>query len=100
MVYVLRADINRSKSQNNYMWGVVYDIISKETGYDQEEVHQLMGQQFLAYEKKEGCFIKSTTELNTKEMEIYLEKVRRFASIELKCFIPLPNETEFSYEVI
>jgi len=90
---------NRSKMQNAYMWGVVYDIISKETGYDPEEVHQLFGEKFLSYEKKGNTFLRSTTELNTKEMEDYLEMVRRFASMELKCFIPLPNETDFKYEV-
>ena len=90
---------NRSKQQNAYMWGVVLDIISKETGYDPEEAHQLMGKLFLCYFKNKEKFVKSTTSLDTKEMEQYLEKVRRFASIELHCFIPLPRETDFSYEV-
>ena len=90
---------NRSKMQNAYMWAVVYDIISKETGYEPDEVHQLFGEKFLSYENKGKTFVRSTTTLNTKEMEQYLEKVRRFASMELKCFCPLPNETEFSYEV-
>lgn len=90
---------NRSKMQNGYYWGVVLDIISKETGYEPEEVHELMGRKFLFYEKKDEVFVMSTTNLNTLGMEQYLEKVRRFASMELHCFIPLPNETEFSYEV-
>lgn len=90
---------NRSTMQNGYYWGVVLDIISKETGYEPEEVHQLFAKKFLAYEKKGKVFVKSTTELNTAEMEHYLERVRRFASMELKCLVPLPNETEFKYEV-
>ena len=89
----------RSLQQNSYMWGVVYDTISKDTGYTPNEIHQLMGQQFLAYEKKEGAFMKSTTDLNTKEFEDYLENVRRFASMELGIYIPLPNEPDnFYYE--
>ncbi|GAI94103.1 unnamed protein product, partial [marine sediment metagenome] len=44
-------------------------------------------------------FVKSTTKLNTKDMEIYLENVRRFAAMELSCVIPLPNETNFNYEM-
>jgi len=90
---------NRSKQQNAYYWGVVLDIISKETGYFPDEVHQEMGREFLAYEKKGKWFVKSTTELGTKEMEDYLQRVRMFASTELHCLVPLPNETEFKYEV-
>ena len=91
---------NRSSNQSNYMWGVVYDIIAKELGYTTEEIHGLMGREFLAYEKKGEWFVKSTTSLNTKEMEEYLEKVRRFASMEFNCYIPLPNEpNNFFYEV-
>jgi len=36
---------------------------------------------------------KSTTKLKTDEMEEYLEKCRRYASINLHIVIPLPNET-------
>jgi len=82
----------RSQQQNAYMWGVVYDIISKDTGYTDKEVHALMGKEFLSYDHLGETFIRSTTDLNTKGMEEYLEKVRRFASSELSIYIPLPNE--------
>lgn len=89
----------RSDKQRKYQWGCVYDIISKDTGYLPKEVHQLMQKQFLAYENKGEWFVRSTTELNTKEMEEYLSNIRRFASVELSIFVPLPGETEFSYSV-
>lgn len=44
-------------------------------------------------------FVQSTTGLNTKEFEDYLAKVRRFAATDLNIFVPLPGETEFSYEI-
>jgi len=87
----------RSDKQRKYQFGVVYKTIGDETGYLPEEVHSLMGKQFLSYENQGEMFVKSTTKLNTKEMEIYLENVRRFAATELKCFVPLPRETEFDY---
>ena len=91
---------NRSNNQNRYMWGCVYDTISKDTGYEVEEIHQLMGKKFLAYEKNKEWFVRSTSDLDTKEMEDYLERVRRFASMELNIFIQLPNEKDsFYYEV-
>ena len=82
----------RSQAQNAYYWGVVLDIIGKDLGYEPEEAHQIFTEMFLSYEKDSRKFVKSTTKLNTKEMEQYLEKVRRFASMELSIFIPLPNE--------
>lgn len=90
----------RSKNQNNYYWGIVLDILSKDTGYTPDEMHELMGKKFLSYEKKGEMFVKSTTKLNTKDMEDYLENVRRFASMEFGIYIPLPNEPDnFYYEV-
>jgi hypothetical protein len=91
--------MTRSQKQNAYMWGVVYKTMSLDTGYLPGEIHQLMGKKFLAYESQGEMFVKSTTTLKTKGMEEYLENVRRFASTELSCFVPLPNETEFSWEV-
>jgi len=90
----------RSDKQRRYQWGVVYKIISDHTGYTQDEAHQEMGKKFLSYEKEGKTFIKSTTKLNTLEMEIYLESVRRFAATELFCFVPNPNEPDnFYYEI-
>lgn len=90
----------RSQKQNRYMFGVVYKLIADHTGYTPEEVHQLMTKEFLGYENLGEKFIKSTTRLNTKEMEEYLENVRRFASVELGCYVPLPNESDCPYEVL
>jgi len=93
--FYLKIDPNRptrSNQQNAYLWGVVYDIIGKDTGYAPDEVHQIMTEKFLSYEKNGRMFVKSTTKLNTVEMEEYLERIRKFASMDLTIFIPLPNE--------
>ncbi|MCP5006910.1 MAG: hypothetical protein GY941_23630 [Planctomycetes bacterium] len=90
----------RSIQQNNYYFGVVCKIISDETGYTTEEIHQILGDKFLSYEKNELKFIKSTTKLKTNEFEIYMEECRRFASMELSCYVPLPNEpNNFYYDL-
>jgi hypothetical protein len=92
--------MNRSQKQNAYYWGVVLKIMGDEIGYLPDEVHQLMGKQFLSYERSPGeLFLKSTSKLSTVEFEDYLANVRRFAATELSIMVPLPNETEFSYEV-
>ena len=91
--------MTRSQKQNAYMWGVVYKTIGAELGYLPEEIHQLMQKQFLSYENLGEKFVKSTTRLNTKQMEEYLENVRRFASMELNILVMLPNETEWNWSV-
>lgn len=83
---------SRSTQQNRYLWGCVYDLMSKDTGYTADEIHQIMAEMFLGYEKNGKRFVRSTTTLSTVEMEDYLEKVRRFAATDLNIFIPLPNE--------
>ncbi len=82
----------RSINQNAYYWGVVLKIIGDETGYLPEEAHQIFGEKYLKYEKAHREFIRSTTALNTLEMEEYLEKIRRFAAMELHIRVPDPNE--------
>jgi hypothetical protein len=94
----LEKPMTRSDRQNRYYWGVVLKIIGQELGYLPDEVHQLMAKNFLSYENKGDMFVKSTTKLKVAEMEDYLETVRRFASMELSIYIPLPNETEFQYD--
>jgi len=86
---------SRSLQQNRYYWGVVLKALSDDTGYTAEEMHQLMAEKFLSYEKGEHVFVRSTTSLNTKEFEEYLSQIRLFANTELGIFIPEPNEAGF-----
>ena len=90
----------RSNQQNAYMWGVVYDLISKHTGYTPDEIHQILAETFLSYEKDGRTFTRSTTRLKTAEFEQYMEQCRRWAAMELKVYCPLPNEPDnFYYDV-
>jgi len=88
----------RSIDQNSYYWGVVLKYLSFEAGYTADEMHQLLKEKFLSYEKvnqKTGeidTFTGETKSLNTLDFESYLEKVRAFAFDFYDCLIPLPNE--------
>lgn len=93
--YVL--EINKSKNirslnQNRYYFGVVLLILSDHFGYTTDELHQICAGTFLRYENKGKEFIKSTTKLDTKEFERYLEQIRMWALNEHQIIIPLPNE--------
>jgi hypothetical protein len=94
-VVIRKYKSKRSNEQNSYYWGVVLDILSKHTGYESDEMHEILKFKFLRKRINNDVeYVQSTTKLNTAEMEEYLEKVRRWAATELSCNIPLPNECE------
>jgi hypothetical protein len=87
----------RSSHQNRYYWGVVVAMLSEYTGYEHEEMHDALKLLFLrkpAHAPGLPDTLRSTSDLSTKEFEDYLERVRRWADIELSIIIPLPNEIE------
>jgi len=75
----------RSLPENRYYWGVVLEILSNETGYTPNEMHEVCRSMFLneniTLQKKERTEIInipiSTTSLKTVEFEEYLSKIRR-----------------------
>ena len=77
-----RAD-SRSVEQNARLWSL-YTSIGDYLGYTAEEVHQLMGFKFLLIEKYVGrdkiTLVRSTTKLNVKEMNEYMEKIEAWAA--------------------
>lgn len=89
----------RSISQNKYYWGVVIEILSSETGFFPEEMHDVLKKKFnpkvkvLKQTGEELLIGGTTTEMETLEFENYLESVRTWALTELDIYIPLPNES-------
>lgn len=96
VVVMKKRKPSRSNQQNKSLWGITYAVISQETGYTPEEVHDFCRAKFLStWEEINGeeiQRIKSTTELNTQEFEDYQSKIRQWASMKLSIYIPLPNE--------
>jgi len=85
----------RSLEQNAYYHGVVLDILCREIGYDHDEMHDALRYKFLSYENVDGLkAILSTTQLTTREFEIYLKRIRRWASMDMNIIIPKPNEVQ------
>lgn len=91
----------RSGRQNRYYHGVVLRTFgNSEIGYTEQEWHEILKHKFLKEwrtvkgktKTEEIEITKSTTDLNTKEFEEFMTKVRQWASIELGIWIPEPNE--------
>jgi hypothetical protein len=91
-VIVEQETYKRTDPQNKYYWGVVVEILSQELGYETEEVHNLLKSMFLKrrviLKGKEYISIGSTAKLNTAQFTDYIEKIKRFASMELSIIIP------------
>jgi hypothetical protein len=94
---------SRSNPQNRYYWGCVVQILSDETGYTKDEVHDIIKRKFLTekrlyqggkpnFKLQELEFSKSTTELDTKEWENLMSQIREWASMELGIYIQNPGE--------
>jgi len=101
---------SRSLRQNAYYHGVVVQVLSDHTGEEPKMMHEILKAKFLSVEAPESAqtlsefveiphfrIVRSTTDLNTKEFEEFMEEVRRWASMKLGCWIPEPHESEFGY---
>lgn len=86
----------RSNNQNAYYWKIIIEILAESLGYaehEKEVLHEQLKFKFLKEVGKNGSsYVKSTTSLNTKEFENYTSAIRIFASAELNCYLPEPNE--------
>ena len=89
----------RSLNLNSYYWAVIVRLLSEETGYSKDEMHEALKSMFLRTRYKiKGIWIdgtKSTTKLTNKEMQEYIEEAKVFASTTLGVYIPDPNEVEY-----
>jgi len=90
----------RSINQHKYLFGVVYRYVGQEIGLTTEEAHQTMKEHFLSYEKRlpngtVAKFVRSTTDLDTLEMEAYIAQIKDFMLEQFSCLIPEPNEVNY-----
>ena len=91
-VIIRKPRTKRSDVQNSYYWGVVIELLSKELGYDKDEIHEILKYKFLQSNAMGMPYVKSTTKLSTGEFEEYLSKIKRWAAEFLHIVIPDPNE--------
>ncbi len=87
---------NRTKEQNAYLWGVVYETISDATGYEPEHVHIACKEAFLGEEAipvripgLPRVWGYSTKPLSTQAFAKYVDKIIRWAA-ESGILVPPP----------
>lgn len=90
----------RSNNQNKYIWGIVLPIIAEHLGYQDNDTGSLWetikvecGHYTEVVRNGKTLKIgKPSHDLNTLEFEKLASMIRTWASCELNCYIPLPNE--------
>jgi hypothetical protein len=93
-VHYKRRSKLHSQQQGRYYWGVVLKTICQYTGYEIDELHEIFKYRFLRQEDNSaiGCRIPSTSTLSAGEYCEYLSRVITFASTDLGCVIPGPDD--------
>lgn len=89
----------RSLQENAYYHGVIVKILSDETGFSPEEMHDIIKTHFLTEKirlpkdrRRKITRTRSTTDLTTVEFEALCENIRTWAKLTLNIHIPKPNE--------
>ena len=95
-VSVKRFRKDRSSQQLRYYWAVPVRLLSQQTGYEESEIHAILKYKFLRAINKDGYeYIKSLStiakQVDTSEMNEYIEKIQRWAAQDLQVFIPDPE---------
>lgn len=91
----------RSTDQNRLYW-MWLKCIMDETGEHKDRLHEFFKQYFLgadeqwAFGKYQVFVPRSTTELDTKQMSDYLERVQQFAATELGIVLPNPEDLQWA----
>jgi len=99
VVQIKKHQKNRSTRENAYYWGVIVKELSNWSGYDPDQMHEVLKMKFLREDKvikSTGELVpgfKSTKDLSVPEFEAYCENIRIWAISELEVYLPLPGET-------
>ena len=87
----------RTYKQNRYLH-VILTSWGLHLGYDLDEMKDIikidLSPSIFKYEKNGRKFYKSTADLDTKQMTIVVDKIRKTAQDRTGFYIPFPHETE------
>ena len=87
--------MTRTGHQNNLYWSIIQQILV-ETGNSKNAIHDYCRKEFLEIRieevvKSSVVVLKSTTELNTKEMGVYLDNIIAWVGNDLGIRLNLPD---------
>lgn len=98
---------SRSERQNRAYWACIVAPISEHTGYEPDEVHELLKRfcntkrvEVMNKETGEVTEVEiggSTATLNVEEFSLYFRRCQQFAAERLDVYCPDPNE-EYAFD--
>lgn len=93
---------SRSAAQNRAYWGLIVEPCSESSGYEKDEVHEILKRfcnpKIVAVlntetgEMEEVTIGGSTVSLNVEEMSAYYKRCQQFAAEKWDSYCPDPNE--------
>ena len=87
----------RSYKQNRYLH-LILGWFGLEVGYTMSEskiIYKKLSPEIYEYEKNEQDFLRSSAELNTKQMSITIERFRNYANDKAGIYLPEANEISY-----
>jgi len=99
VISISEHQYKRTMPQNKLYW-LYLSCIEQETGNDKEDLHEYFKLKFNGIEVVqlfgEAVYSpRSTTKNNTKQMTEYIDKIIRFAAMELEIALPNPDDKHF-----
>jgi len=99
-VEVKKQRNTRSVNANKYYWKCIVQPLANELGYLTDEMHETLKVKFnsefemiTVNEMTTGIQkVKSTTQMDTKAFDTYMERIRVWAAIDLGIRLRMPNE--------
>lgn len=88
----------RSNDQNRFYWAVLM-IISTHTGIDKESLHEHYKMEYLSEVINGRRYSKSTKDLDSKEMTLYLDRVVRDAREFHGCTVMEARDFDYKAEL-
>ena len=90
----------RSIQQNRAYFGIAVEILSNHTGFSKDEIHDALKQKFASRtDDKTGLtIVESTAKMTTIRFMEYYAGIQQWAAEFLNCFIPSPNEVDYTDE--
>ena len=87
----------RTYKQNRYLH-LLLGWFGLEIGYTMNEskmIYKKLNLETYKYTKNNNVFLRSSAELNTKQMSITIERLRNYANEKLGIYLPEANETAY-----
>ena len=99
-IIVKKFKETKSDPLRKYYFGVVMKLLSEETGYTKDEMHDAMKAKFAStYGENDLLIIQSVfsnkSKMSIEDKQDFIEQVKRWAATYLSLYIPDPNEVEY-----